>query len=211
LERALPLFRRSFLGFFAAAAFAMVLGAVVARAESPSGGTMDEMSLGNPDAKVTVIEYASMTCPHCAAFHRDTFKALKEAYIDTGKVHFIFREFPLDQLAFAASRVARCGGKDRFFPFLSMLFARQSEWASASEPAEELAKMARFAGISRQKFEACLADKVLGDKILSYRLEAVEKYKVNSTPSFVINGTTHAGALSIEEFDKILKDLLPEA
>jgi protein-disulfide isomerase len=195
----------------AAAALTATVGASPARAESPSGGTMAEMSLGNPDAEVTVIEYASMTCPHCAAFHHDTFEKLKRAYIDTGKIHFIFREFPLDQLAFAASKVARCAGKDRFFPLLGMLFAKQSDWVGASDPAGELAKVARFAGVSRQKFEACLADKALGDKILSYRLEAVEKYNVGSTPSFVINGTTHAGALSFEEMDKILKDLMPES
>ncbi len=187
----------------------LALVASGAYAESDTGAAMGEMALGRADAPVTVIEYASMTCPHCARFHAEVLPDFKKKYIDTGKVRLVFREFPLDKLAFAAAKVARCGGKKRFFPLLSVIFSRQGAWSRSTTPVDDLAKLARLAGVGRDRFEACFADRALGDLILKNRLEAVEKYKIDSTPSFVIDGKTYPGVLTVKDFDRILKDLIP--
>lgn len=207
LEVTLPLKRRSVLALMAGTATAVAAGP--AWAEGDLAYIKDDVILGKPDAPVTVIEYASMTCGHCAHFHRETFDDLTKKYIETGKVKFVFREFPLDQLAFAASKMARCTDVPRFFPLISLLFKKQGSWKNASDPTTELAKIGRFAGIGRQKFEACLADKELGDAILNRRLKASDEYNVRSTPSFIVNGTLHAGAMSLEEFSEIIDELLP--
>ncbi len=207
LERIVPLERRTVLGLMAGTA------TVLAAGPSWAAGDLDyakgDMVLGKPDAPVTIIEYASMTCPHCATFHQQTFKGLKEKYVDTGKARFVFREFPLDRNAFVASKLARCAGEKRFFPTLDMLFARQASWSREQDPTQQLAKIVRFAGIGREKFEACVANQTLGDEILNRRLEGSEKHEIGSTPSFVINGKTYAGAMSLEEFSEIIDDLLP--
>jgi len=207
LEVALPLERRSVLALIAGTAAAVAAGP--AWAEDTLAYIKDDIILGKPDAPVTIIEYASMTCPHCAAFHEETFPGLKKKYIETGKVKFIFREFPLDQLAFAASKMARCTDVPRYFPLIALLFKKQAEWRNASNPADELAKIGRFAGIGRQKFEACLADKNLGNDILQRRLVATNKYNVRSTPSFIINGKLHAGEMSLDEISKLIDEDLP--
>lgn len=191
--------------FLLLAAFAQV--AVAAEDEFALG----EMTLGKPDAPVKVVEYASMTCPHCASFHADTFKAFKEKYIDTGKVQFEFREFPFDRLGLYAAMVARCGGEKRFFGMLDLLFRQQSHWARAEDPQEELRKLARLAGISSQRFDACWNSQALGDAVVKSRMQGQEAHKIESTPSFLVNGDKYAGALTLEEFDKILAKYLPES
>ena len=143
--------------------------------------------LGSEKAPVTIIEYASMTCPHCAHFSDTTFPELQKRYIDTGKVRFIFREFPLDALAAAGFMLARCAGKDKFMPVVETLFAKQREWM-VEKPIEPLADIAKQFGFTQQTFDACLANQKVLDGIQEVRDRASEKLGVNSTPTFFING-----------------------
>lgn len=195
--------RRKFL-LLSAGAFG--LGAVGAGAAWANGKHADgEMALGDPEAPVKILEFASMTCPHCATFHRDTFPALKRDYIDTGKVYFVFRDFPLDRYALQASMLARCAGKERYFGFIDVLFEQQSSWSRASDPTQALARIGKLGGIGSKAFEACMADQELQDQILRSRLDGSREYEITSTPSFVINGNVHAGALPIDAFSKLIE------
>jgi protein-disulfide isomerase len=162
---------------------------------------LGEMSMGDEKAPITVIEYASMTCPHCAHFSEVTYPELKKRYIDTGKVRFIFREFPLDQLAAAGFILARCAGPDKFFPLVETLFAQQRDWV-VQRPLAPLMAIAKQAGLSQQAFEACLDNKEMLEGMEKVRNQAAEKFGVNSTPTFFVNGKRLAGALSIEEMEK---------
>jgi protein-disulfide isomerase len=180
-----------------------------ARADEPSvpidelmkPNPMGEMAMGDEKAPITVIEYASMTCPHCAHFSEATFPELKKRYIDTGKVRFLFREFPLDQLAAAGFILARCAGPDKYFPLIETLFAQQRDWV-VQKPLQPLLAIAKQAGLSQEAFEACLDNKDMLDKLEQVRNQASDKFGVNSTPTFFINGKRLAGALSIEEMEK---------
>jgi protein-disulfide isomerase len=162
---------------------------------------LGEMSMGDANAPITVIEYASMTCPHCAHFSEATFPELKKRYIDTGKVRFLFREFPLDRLALAGFLLARCAGPDKYFPLIETLFAQQRDWV-VERPLQPMYAIAKQAGVSQQAFEACLDNRQLIDGVEKVRSQASEKFGVNSTPTFFINGKRVAGALSIEEMEK---------
>ncbi len=200
--------RRDFLAF--ALGVAPFAGAVLGRsaaawAEAYATG---DMALGSPDAPVTVIEYASMTCPHCAHFHEVSFPELKSRYIETGKVRFIYREFPLDGAALRASMLARCAGEKRFFAFIEVLFREQDRWGRSRDPIGALAKLGRVGGIGKKDFEACMNDKALGDSILSTRLVGSQKFDVQSTPTFIINGKRHAGDLSIDQLARIIDPLV---
>ncbi len=162
---------------------------------------LGEMALGDPQAPITVIEYASMTCPHCAHFSATTFPELKKRYIDTGKVRFIFREFPLDQLAAAGFILARCAGPDKYFPLIETLFASQRDWV-VQRPLPPLVAIAKQAGLTQEAFEACLANQQMLDGIEKVRNEASEKFGVQSTPTFFINGKLISGDLSIDDMEK---------
>jgi protein-disulfide isomerase len=171
---------------------------------------LPDMVMGNEKAPVTVIEYASMTCPHCAHFEETTFPELKKRYIDTGKVRFIFREFPLDNLAAAAFMLARCSGtadKDKYFALIDTLFRQQRQWA-VEKPIPPLLATAKQAGFTEQTFNECLANQKVLDGIESMRQRAVDKFKVQSTPTFFINGTAYPGALSIEDMAKVIDPYL---
>jgi protein-disulfide isomerase len=168
---------------------------------------LGDMALGAENAPVTIIEYASMTCPHCAFFTVTTFPKLKERYIDTGKVRYIFREFPLDVVAAGASLLIRCADKDKSFSLIDLLFQTQQKWA-VQNPLEPLFDVVKQAGFSRETFNSCLdtknnenSRKILS-AIESTRNHAADKLKVNSTPTFFINGKRIAGAISIEEIEK---------
>ncbi|MCC6890041.1 MAG: DsbA family protein [Hyphomicrobiales bacterium] len=177
-------------------------GSAQAQALLNQPGPLGEITLGDEKAPVTIIEYASMTCPHCATFHVTTFPELKKRYIDTGKVRYIFREFPLDQLALAAFLLARCAGPDRYFAMIDTLFQRQQEWV-VQKPLQPLMAIARQAGMGEQAFNECLQNKKLIDGIEEVRQRAI-KLNVQSTPTFFINGKPLRGNYSIEEFEKAL-------
>jgi protein-disulfide isomerase len=179
------------------------------QAELAKPGPAGDIALGSDKAPVTIIEYASMTCPHCAHFSTATFPELQKRYIDTGKVRFIFREFPLDALAAAGFMLARCAGNDKFMAVVETLFAKQPEWL-VQKPIEPLKAIARQLGFTEQSFDQCLANQEVLDGIQAVRDRAVEKFGVNSTPTFFVNGKKLSGDQSIEamakEIDPYLKD-----
>jgi protein-disulfide isomerase len=185
----------------------------VPTAELMKPEALPDMTLGNSKAAVTVVEYASMTCPHCAHFQDATFPELKKRYIDTGKIYYIFREFPLDNLAAAASMLARCSVGDntadsgKYFALVDTLFRQQLTWA-VEKPLPPLLNIAKQAGFTEQTFNACLANQKVLDGIQAVRQRAIDVFKVQSTPTFFINGTSYAGAMSIDEIAKIIDPLL---
>src|SRR6202521_311811 len=170
--------------------------------ELEAKGPLDDIPLGSPTAPVTIIEYASMTCPHCAAFANGVFPKLKEKYIDTGKVRFIMREYPLDQLAAAAFMLARCAGPDKYYPLIETLFQQQQKWA-VRQPIPPLLAIAKQAGFTQKSFEECLNDTALLNKIQQERDIGSNKFKVEATPTFFINGQRYSGGISIEDLDKL--------
>ena len=172
--------------------------------------SLPDMALGPATAPVTITEFASMTCPHCAAFNADVFPKIKSTYIDTGKIRYIFREFPLDIKAAAGSMLARCIAKDdagKYFAVVDMLFKQQSDWVMKNTT-ETLTRIGKQAGLSQEQVEACLKDQALLDKIAADQKYATEVLKVNSTPTFFINGDMIKGEASFDEFDKKIKALL---
>jgi protein-disulfide isomerase len=170
-------------------------------------GTLPEMSIGKADAKVTIVEYASMTCPHCAGFHDKTLPELKTKYIDTGKARLIFREFPFDPRAEAGFMLARCSG-DNYFPMIDVLFKQQMQWAGVENARDALLQISKLAGFTQEKFEACLTDQKLLDDVRAVRDRGSKDFGVSSTPTFFINGGRYPGAMSIAEFSAILDPLV---
>ena len=171
-------------------------------------GELPELALGSSDAKVVIVEYASMTCGHCANFHTKVFPELKEKYIDTGKVRFILREFPLENLAAAASMLARCAGGEKTFSLVGVLFERQAEWVIRGNPVPRLFEIAKQAGFTQESFDKCLTDQKLLEQISAVRTRANEKFGVNSTPTFFINGKRLSGGSTIGDFDQAIEPLL---
>ena len=172
--------------------------------------SLPDMALGPANASVTITEFASMTCPHCAAFNETVFPKIKSEYVDTGKVRYVFREFPLDIKAAAGSMLARCIAKDdagKYFAVVDMLFKQQNDWAMKNTT-ESLARIGKQAGLSQQAVEDCLKDQALLDKIAADQKYASDVLKVDSTPTFFINGEKIKGETSFEEFDKRIKALL---
>jgi protein-disulfide isomerase len=179
-------------------------------------GPLPDLVEGKADAPVTIIEYASMTCPHCANFHKGTYPALKTKYIDTGKVRFIFREFPLDELAVAGSMLARCAATEKDnkaaapekgLAMISVLFGAQDKWA-VRDPIPPLLQIAKQAGFTQATFDECLKDQKLYEAILAMRERASKDYKVESTPTLFVNGKVQKGGASIEELDKLIQPFL---
>jgi len=215
---------RNFFGLLAAAAFALVLSGCDSGGALPTGGGAQSVEIkpsdmieGSKDAKVTMVEYASMTCPHCAAFEAQVKPLLKKDYIDTGKVKFIFREYPLDGAARMASAVARCFSGEQYFSFIDLLFANQMNWIkdfdnnqqiTKEDIVEGLTQMARQGGMPKEKVVSC-ADDAANLKLVDENwMEGQTKFNVNSTPTFFINGTMHAGEIPYDELKKILDPLV---
>ena len=172
--------------------------------------SLPDMALGPANATVTITEYASMTCPHCAAFTESVFPKIKSEYIDSGKIRYVFREFPLDVKAVAGAMLARCIAKDdsgKYFAVIDMLFRQQNDWVMKNTT-ETLTRIGKQAGLSQQAVEDCLKDQALLDKIAADQKYASEVLKVDSTPTFFINGEKIKGEASFEAFDKVIKPLL---
>ncbi len=191
---------------FPFAAFAQ--DATVDVGELMAPGPLPEKALGDPNAKVTIVEYASMTCGHCAAFHEKTYPQLKADYIDTGKVYFVLREFPLDPLAAAGFMLARNAMGDKYFDVVDLLFEKQRDWAYSDDPVTALRTLAKQFGYTDATFEQTLSDQALLDKINQVRARGSDEFGVNSTPTFFINGQRHRGAMSLEELAKVVDPML---
>ena len=172
-------------------------------AELLKPGALPDKQLGKDDAKVTIVEYASMTCPHCAHFAATTFPELKTKYIDTGKARYILREFPFDPSAEAGFMLARCS-KDNYFPMVDVLFKQQANWVGVNNTKDALLQISKLAGFTQESFEACLTDQKLLDDVRSVQKRGADEFKVDSTPTFFINGKTYKGAMSIEEISAII-------
>ncbi|WGF87772.1 DsbA family protein [Marinivivus vitaminiproducens] len=199
------------------AAFVLPLGLMLAACLGFAGSGRDALAqadepgeyvLGDPSAPVTIIEYASLTCPHCAHFHTQTLPELKKRYIDTGKVRLEMHDFPLDRVALQAAVIAHCGGPERYPGFIDVLFRSQERWATAPDPVVALTQIARMGGLQPEDVNACLADEALTNRILQSRLDAQEEYDISSTPSFVIDGEVHAGDQGVEGFTQLLDPLV---
>lgn len=162
--------------------------------------------LGDPNAPITMIEYASFTCPHCAHFHTQVLPEIKKKWIDTGKVKLVYRDFPLDQVAAKAAQIAECAGKDRYFGVIDLIFRGQQQWAASQDPLAELAKPLRIAGLGDAEIKACLANDAKANEVVA-DFRGGEAIGVNSTPSLFINGTLYKGARSVDELDATLAKL----
>lgn len=202
----MPIRRRTLLALVATSGLTPLLMPALARAEDPR---LTERAVGSPAAKVQVIECFSLTCTHCAAFAQETYPAIKTKLIDTGKVHYIFHDFPLDQVALTAAMVARYLPPAQYYPFVSALFASQDRWAFArgANNTEEIWKLAALAGMSRDTFNDAIADGDLRDWILKQQQSDQDLFKIDSTPSFVIDGKKYAGEMSYDAFRKLLPDV----
>ena len=170
---------------------------------------LPDIAVGSPDAKITVVEYSSLTCPHCAHFATKVFPDFKTKFIDTGKVRFITRDFPLDNLAAAASMLARCLDNDKAFAFIDTLFTTQDTWAHGEgNPVPRLFEVSKPAGFTKESFDKCLTDQALLDKVTAARTRAGEKFQINSTPTFFVNGKRLTGVNQVEDFAKLINPLL---
>ena len=172
-------------------------------------GPAGDIMIGSDKAPVTIIEYASMTCPHCAHFEETTLPELKKRYIDTGKVRYVMREFPLDALAAAGFMLARCAGPDKYETVVETLFAKQPDWVT-QKPIEPLMAIAKQFGFTEESFNACLANQKVLEDIQAVRDHAVSKLGVNSTPTFFVNGKRLVGDVSIEQLAKEIDPYLKE-
>jgi protein-disulfide isomerase len=193
----------------ASAAFVMM--PAIARADADPAALnqppqIGEMAMGPDTAKVTVIEYASASCPHCASFYKETFPALKSEYIDTGKIRFVFREFPHNQPGLAAFMLARCAPKEKYFPMVDMFFQQQEQWLA--NPKDGLFKIAQLAGFTQATFDACLKNEQVAKGIIAVRDDASNKFGVEGIPTFFVNGKKLDAGSTIEDFRKVIDPLL---
>ena len=183
-------------------ALLLIFGAPLAGARAE---VSDEKVLGDPGASVTIIEFASLSCPHCAEFHKTRFDWLKENYIDTGKVRFIFRDFPLNRPALLGSMVAHCADPSKYFAYLSLLFKNQEKWAFSQPVEEQLVKLARVSGMGQEKLLNCLQDEALAEKIIQSRLDSQNTYNIESTPSFLVGDQLIVGVPSEERLRELIE------
>src|SRR6056297_1482813 len=173
---------------------ALALASMIAPAGAQESADVSEMTLGQPDAPVTVVEYASFTCPHCATFHQGPLQELKAEYVESGQVRFVYREVYFDRYGLWASMIARCGGADRFFGIADMLYDKQSEWTDG-EPtavADNLRRIGKLAGLSAESVDACLNDRDTAEALVAWYQQNAEADGVTSTPTLLINGEKHS-------------------
>ena len=180
----------------------------VAMDELLAPGPVPDQVLGNADAPITIVEYASLSCSHCADFHKNTLPEVKKRYIDTGKVRLIFRDFPLDQYATAGAMLARCAGEGKYFPIVDAFFSQQEGLLNAQDPFQWLQNFGKQVGFTQESLEACLSNQELMDNLMAVRQRASEKFGVSSTPTFFFNGKVKRGGMTIEEFEKEIEPLV---
>ncbi len=187
----------------------LLVGMANAQEATGDASMITDMVLGSDDATVEVIEYASYTCPHCASFHAGPFKQLKTDYIDTGKIKFVYREVYFDRFGLWASMIARCGGDtNRFFGISDMIYEKQREWTASGDPAtivEELKKIGKVAGLDDATLDACMQDADMAQSLVTWFQGNAERDSINSTPSFVIDGTKYSN-MSYADFSALLDD-----
>jgi protein-disulfide isomerase len=181
--------------------------AILADAKTVLQITKDDRILGNPEAPITIVEYASLTCPHCAHFANDVLPELKKEWIDTGKAKLVLRDFPLDEPALRAAMIARCAPPERYYAFADTFFTAQEKWVRSGDYREALARLAKLGGMGQAEFDTCIKNTELENKIVEGRLRATQELEVTSTPTFFVNGSKFAGAPTKEEFEKLLSGL----
>jgi protein-disulfide isomerase len=164
--------------------------------------TKNHRILGNPNAPITIVEYASLTCPHCANFANNILPDMKTKWIDTGKAKLVFRDFPLDEPALRAAMVARCAPPERYYALVDTFFAAQDKWVRSRDYREALARLAKLGGMDQGEFETCIKNTELENKIVEGRLKAAQELNVSSTPAFFVNGSKFSAAPTVQEFDK---------
>jgi protein-disulfide isomerase len=201
----MPLARRRGL----VAGLALLIGATLAgrAAHAVDAGPI---VVGDKNAPVTIIEFASLDCPHCAAFQTEVMPELKKRYLDTGKAKLEFHDFPLHEIAVRAAQLVHCAGPDRAEKFADVIFRQQRSWEVAKDPLAALKQLVKLGGLTDDQINACLSDKALEDAILQSRLDGEQKYQVDSTPTFIIDGKKYAGERSIDELAQIIDPLLPK-
>lgn len=190
--------RRALLGGAAALGLATALPALASDALDDAGYALGDMVVGDENAPVTIIEYASLTCPHCATFHNESWPAIKRDYVDTGKARFVFREVYFDQFGLWGAMLARCGGEETYFGYLDMLMKRQRDWAGEGG-VEELQRIGRLGGLSDARMQACLTDEAFMRRLVEDYQTHIERDGIRSTPTFLINGERVTGAISADE------------
>lgn len=175
-------------------------------------GSLKEMALGDANAPVKIIEYMSMTCPHCAHFHQTTFDTIKTKYVDTGKVYFVLREFPFpqDTASLAAFMLARCTSEDKFFPFVSMFLKQQRTWAAPADGdvRNAMLQLSKLGGFTQETFDACLTNAQLAADVSAVRDRGAQEFGIQSTPSFLINGKAYSGDMSVDSMSALIDSLL---
>jgi len=181
---------------------ALVVGGWSAAHAQDKPWAMDEV-VGKPDAPITIIEYSSLTCPHCAKFHAEAFPLVKKNWIDTGKARLIFRDLPWDPLAQATAMVSHCSG-DRYFAFIDTFFRTQNQWARNPQPLDAIKTIAKLGGMSSDQVDKCIADSAMLNEINTRKDDGMKRYNVDSTPSFIINGKLYSGDMSYDDFAKLL-------
>ena len=200
--------RRFLVGAMAAIPAAAVLAPVAPGRAAGIGERPGDMAVGDPDAPVTVIEFLSLTCPSCLRFHKNVYNRLKPEYVDTGKVRFVARDFPLNMPAVEAAVLAHCAGRDRYFTFIDVLFQTFDDWASSRDYTDMLAQIGELGGVSRDRFEECLNDKALENTIFQSIVDGQAEYDVSGTPTLVVNGETYDGKMTFDALSKHIDRLL---
>ena len=193
---------------------AFLVGFVAASAQAVAGSldvAPQDRVLGKPDAPITVVEYASMTCPHCARFQLVVFPDVRKDWIDTGKVRWVVRDYPLDALALKAAMIARCAPKDRYYAFVETFLTAQYQWVKAKNAEPALIRLAQLGGMSPREVSICLKDKAVEEQVVNSRLVATKELGVDSTPTFFINGKKVTGELDTAGFSKLLSQAAPKS
>ena len=169
---------------------------------------LEEKSLGKPDAPIKMIEFASLTCGHCARFHNEVMPAIKEKYINSGKIFFIYKDFPLDKFALKASIISRCSGNRNYFSFLDVFYKKQSSWTRSQDPFKSLLKIAKIGGLKDEEIKVCVGNKSIEDGLLKDRLQSSKKYDITATPTIYLNGKKYTGDLTLEALELKINSLL---